>query len=425
MKSASNNDKTYYGEKALRRRKFVTRGLLSTSIFLLLVAVISLSLAMKQARIFSTVHYYADTWYISNLSSELYKLMISAYEIKSENYSQGKDDIALRLDVLYAVLSTDSNDLSYQTELKEYIPDAENVFSELKSFTIYWSDLLDNVQNDKELKVVSETILNDAQPLRLKINTTIAKFNQSYNQQEVEQKISQGKLAILFIFSFFILLIGVVLFIWRLIKNHQVTEAMADTLREANYTLEERVKERTLALQHMASTDELTGIYNRRAFMEKADSLIVKCNTLDLKYGLLMLDIDNFKSVNDHYGHLVGDGVIKSVGASMRSVFLESGIFGRIGGEEFAAILPLGRKPDLLEIAEEIRSLIEENIIIINDELKISITVSIGITYPEHPYETLTQLLSNADVALYRAKRTGRNKVCQFNDGSNDPHSQC
>lgn len=424
MKFASNNEKTYYGEKALRRRKFVTRGFLSASIFLLMVAIISLSLAMKQARIFSTVHYYADTWYISNVSSELYRLMISAYEIKAENYQQGKEDIALRLEVLYAVLSTDSNDLSNQTELREYIPDAESVFSELKSFIIYWRDLLDNVQNKKELKIFSETIIHDAQPLRLKINTTIAQFNQNYNQQEVEQKISQGKLAIIFIFSFFILLIGVVLFIWRLIKNNQVTEDMADTLREANYTLEKRVKERTLALQYMVSTDELTGIYNRRAFMEKADTLIIKYNKLDLKYGFLMLDIDNFKSVNDHYGHLAGDTVIKSVGTSMKSVFLESGIFGRIGGEEFAAIFPLKRKSDLLEIAEKIRSLVEENIITINNELKISVTVSIGITYPETSSATLTQLLSNADVALYHAKRTGRNKVCQFNDSSNDPHCE-
>ncbi|MCS3432682.1 GGDEF domain-containing protein [Klebsiella sp. BIGb0407] len=423
MKFALNNEKTYYGEKELRRRKFITRGLLTGSIFLLLVVVASLTLAMKQARIFSTVHYYADTWYISNVSSELYRLMLSAYEIKSEDYTQGKDEMTLRLDILYAVLSTDSNELSYQTELKEYIPDAENVFAELKSMTIYWSDLLENVQNDKDLKAVSDTIIADAQPLRLKINTTIAKFNQSYNQKEVEQKKSQGKLAIIFIFSFFILLVGIVLFIWRLIKNHQVTEAMADTLREANYTLEERVKERTLALQYMASTDELTGIYNRRAFIEKTESLIIKCNKLGLKYGLLMLDIDNFKSVNDHYGHLVGDEVIKNVGTSMRYVFLESGIFGRIGGEEFAAILPLGKKPDLLEIAEKIRSHIEEDVIIVNDELKISVTVSIGIAYPASPNETLTQLLSNADVALYRSKKAGRNKVSQFNDGSNDPHS--
>jgi len=423
MKFALSNEKTYYGEKELRRRKFITRGLLTGSIFLLLVVLASLTLAMKQARIFSTVHYYADTWYISNVSSELYRLMLSAYEIKTEDYSQGKDDIELRLDILYAVLNKDSNELSYQTELKEYIPDAENVFAELKSLTIYWSDLLGNVQNDKDLKAVSDTIIADAQPLRLKINTTIAKFNQSYNQKEVEQKKSQGKLAIVFIFSFLILLIGIVLFIWRLIRSHQVTEAIADRLREANATLEERVKERTLALQYMASVDELTGIYNRRAFMEKTESLIDKCNKLDLKYGLLMLDIDNFKSVNDHYGHLAGDEVIKSVSTAIRYVFLESGIFGRIGGEEFAATLPLGKKPNLLEIAEKTRRLIAENVIVIDDKLTISVTVSIGIAYPTHPNETLTQLLSNADVALYRAKKAGRNRISQFNEANNDPRS--
>jgi len=423
MKFVLNNEKPYYGEKALRKRKFITNGLLGGSVFLLIITVISLWLAMNQARVFSKVHYYLDTWYISNVSSELYRLMLSAHEIKSEDYEQGKDDISLRLDVLYAVLNKESNDLNYRTEFKEYVPDAENIFHELKTLTIHWSDLLEQAHDDKSLMLVSNTIIEEAKPLRLKINTTIAKFNQSYNIKEIEQKEWQGKLAILFMFSFLILLIGIILFIWRLIKNHQVTEAMADTLREANYTLEERVKERTLALQYMASVDELTGIYNRRAFMEKAESLIIKCNTLDLKYGLLMLDIDNFKSVNDHHGHLAGDKVIKSVTTSIRYVFLESGIFGRIGGEEFAAILPLGNKPNLLEIAEKTRRLIAENIIVINDEVTISVTVSIGIAYPDNTDETLTQLLSNADVALYRAKKAGRNRVSQFNDANNAPHS--
>lgn len=423
MKFVLNNEKPYYGEKALRRRKLITRGLLGGSVFLVLVTVLSLWLAMNQARVFSTVRYYLDTWYISNVSSELYRLMLSAHEIKSEDYSHGKDDISLRLDVLYAVLNKNTNELSYQTELKEYVPDAEDIFSELKVLTTRWNELLEKADDEKSLMLVSDIIIKESKPLRLKINTTIVKFNQSYNLKEIEQKEWQGKLAILFICSFLILLIGIVLFIWRLIKNHQFTEAITDTLREANYTLEERVKERTLALQYMASIDELTGIYNRRAFMEKTESLIVKCNNLNLKYGLLMLDIDNFKSVNDHYGHLIGDDVIKSVAASIKYVFQESGIFGRIGGEEFAITLPLGKKPNLLEIAEKIRSLIEGNITIVNDELKISITVSIGIAYSDDVNQTLTHLLSNADVALYRSKKTGRNRVSQFNDGNNDPHS--
>lgn len=418
MKSMLNNEKPYYGERALRRRRFITRGLLGGSVFLLLIVIVSLWLAMKQARIFSTVHYYADTWYISNVSSELYKLMLSAYEAKSEGYNQGKDDIALRLDILYAVLSTDTNELSYKTELKDYVPYTGEVFSELKTLTIHWSELLEKADDEKSLTAVANTIIKDTQPLRMKVNKAIVNFNQTYNQNEIEQKEWQGKLAIVFIFSFLILLFGIILVIWRLIKNHQVTEAIADTLREANATLEARVKERTLALQYMASTDEITGIYNRRAFIEKADLFISRCHQLNLKYGLLMLDIDHFKSINDHYGHLSGDDVIKSVGASMAFIFQDSGVFGRIGGEEFSAILSLEKESDLLEIAENIRSLIEENIIIVNDGLKINVTVSIGVSYSSDANETLTQLLSNADIALYRSKREGRNRVSQFNYGS-------
>lgn len=414
MKFVLNNEKPYYDEKSLRKRKLITRGFLGSSIFLLLVIVISLWLAMNQARVFTKVRYYLDTWYISNVSSELYRLMLSAHEIKSEEYLRGKDDLSLRLDVLYAVLSKDSNELNYRTELKEYVPDAEDIFNELKKLTGNWSDLLENAHDYPSLMLVSDTIIREAKPLRLKINTTIAKFNQSYNQKEIEQKEWQGQLAIGFMCSFIILLVGMILFIWRLIRNHQVIESIADTLREANHTLEERVKERTLALQHIASIDVLTGIYNRRAFMEKTEAFIVQCNRLNLNYGLLMLDIDNFKSVNDHYGHLIGDEVIKSVGASMTCVLQDSGIFGRIGGEEFAAALPLGKKTNLLEIAEKIRRLIEETIITVDDELAVSVTVSIGIAYPDNSNDTLNQLLSHADVALYRSKKDGRNRVSEF-----------
>nr|WP_246317639.1 GGDEF domain-containing protein [Hyphomicrobium methylovorum] len=126
---------------------------------------------------------------------------------------------------------------------------------------------------------------------------------------------------------------------------------------------------------------------------------------------LLMLDIDHFKSINDNYGHPAGDKVLAAAARRIKTAVRERDFVGRLGGEEFAVFLPQCSRRQAIEIAERIRSSIEENPILLDDGRRISITISIGATSDSASRTSLEQLLSSADQALYGAKSEGRNRV--------------
>jgi len=123
-------------------------------------------------------------------------------------------------------------------------------------------------------------------------------------------------------------------------------------------------------------------------------------------FTLLMIDIDNFKKFNDEFGHQTGDTILKNISNIFRVVSRKIDTIARYGGEEFAIILPNTKKREALVLAERLRKSVEES-----DKLK-NITISIGVaSFPENG-EKKEVLISNADRALYEAKRTGKNKAC-------------
>jgi diguanylate cyclase (GGDEF)-like protein len=158
-----------------------------------------------------------------------------------------------------------------------------------------------------------------------------------------------------------------------------------------------------------ASTDHLTGLFNRRAFFESAQTL---CRFQDRRkepVTLLMFDLDHFKSVNDRFGHGVGDDVLRVFASVARSSMRANDIIGRLGGEEFAAIVPGG--PDIAgKIAERLRVSFQAAGAEIEGHA-IAATVSIGIACACSPVADLSPLIQRADVALYRAKNSGRNRI--------------
>jgi diguanylate cyclase (GGDEF)-like protein len=125
---------------------------------------------------------------------------------------------------------------------------------------------------------------------------------------------------------------------------------------------------------------------------------------------MLMLDIDYFKSINDTYGHAAGDVVLKAMAASVSSILRASDIFGRLGGEEFAAILPQTDIEEGAEVAERLRSTLAGLGVEVGDE-RVSFTVSVGVTRVDGRDRTVEEVLNRADEALYKAKRMGRNRV--------------
>jgi diguanylate cyclase (GGDEF)-like protein len=167
------------------------------------------------------------------------------------------------------------------------------------------------------------------------------------------------------------------------------------------------------ALEQLASVDGMTGLNNRRNFMVLAESEWSRFKRYGRPLALLMIDIDLFKSVNDTYGHDAGDEVIKSVAEILQSHKRASDIVGRLGGEEFALILPEATLDRAASAGERFRQLVADRVVTAG-ERSISVTISIGASVCHADTSGIDELLKQADVALYQAKRSGRNRVCRF-----------
>ncbi|PKO57079.1 MAG: hypothetical protein CVU28_00590, partial [Betaproteobacteria bacterium HGW-Betaproteobacteria-21] len=157
-------------------------------------------------------------------------------------------------------------------------------------------------------------------------------------------------------------------------------------------------------------TDPLTGVSNRRHFLELLDAELARVKRLRSQAALLMTDLDHFKQVNDAYGHAAGDQVLKHYVGIIRQTLRKTDTIGRLGGEEFAILLPGDGIDGALELAERLRSRLEASPVL-SDGALISITVSIGIAALVRTDDTSDAPLQRADVALYAAKEGGRNRV--------------
>ncbi|WP_126785243.1 sensor domain-containing diguanylate cyclase [Idiomarina seosinensis] len=165
-----------------------------------------------------------------------------------------------------------------------------------------------------------------------------------------------------------------------------------------------------LKLREMVATDEMTGLYNRRFFSEEVEKSLLHASRHKEPLSLLMLDIDHFKTVNDNYGHPAGDSVIKAISDTLQHETRSGDSVSRIGGEEFAIMLPKTPFEDAFRVAEKLRANIEQQSIKISTDTEIAVTITIGVAAAVNG-DTWTKLLSRADKALYRGKGSGRNKV--------------
>lgn len=166
------------------------------------------------------------------------------------------------------------------------------------------------------------------------------------------------------------------------------------------------------ALEHQAQTDPLTQVANRGRFVEIANLELARCRRYGHPLSLWMLDIDHFKVVNDTYGHHVGDIALQSLMATCKQALRDWDILGRMGGEEFAVLLPETDVTQSLDVAERLRLAVAATDIPIEDGKVVSLTVSTGIATANDGDITVNTLLERADKALYEAKRNGRDKVC-------------
>ena len=162
-------------------------------------------------------------------------------------------------------------------------------------------------------------------------------------------------------------------------------------------------------LESLATIDGLTGVLNRRAWMEKAQEELERAKRYKYPFAIVMLDIDDFKRVNDTWGHLAGDNVLRTIGNILKECSRKVDCPGRYGGEEFVLLMPHTTGEDALVVAERLRKTIEET----NMGVPTKITATFGVSWfdPENPDFDLDQILLKADKALYYGKRIGKNRV--------------
>lgn len=188
-------------------------------------------------------------------------------------------------------------------------------------------------------------------------------------------------------------------------EDHQVRIAVAHDITER--------KQMELRLQHMAGHDQLTALPNRALLLDRIQTALTQARRDQAHLSLLFIDIDEFKEVNDRYGHPVGDELLREIARRLRACVRESDTAGRLGGDEFLILITgNGALGDVVMIAEKIRSELDLPFALGNLQLRVS--PSIGIAqYPEHG-EDLKQLVQHADEAMYRAKNAGGNRISVF-----------
>ncbi|MCM8826629.1 MAG: GGDEF domain-containing protein [Candidatus Omnitrophica bacterium] len=166
-------------------------------------------------------------------------------------------------------------------------------------------------------------------------------------------------------------------------------------------------------LQEISIHDYLTGVFNRRHIMERFSEEFERAKKFSFNISFLMVDVDDFKKLNDTYGHIVGDVILREIAYSLKENIREIDSIGRLGGEEFAIILPETNKGSAIIVAKRMQERIALKKIKAFDE-KINVTVSIGVS--SYPQDSLSSdmLMEIADKAMYKAKQSGKNRVSWF-----------
>lgn len=167
-------------------------------------------------------------------------------------------------------------------------------------------------------------------------------------------------------------------------------------------------------LERRAYYDYLTGLANRRYFLESAEHELTRALRYGSELSIVMMDVDHFKQVNDTYGHKVGDTVLQKLSEIARATLRDIDVIGRIGGEEFALLLPETGRDQAMEAAERLRTALAAAKVAMPSGLPLQFTVSLGVATLEGKDTNIDMLLNQADQALYKAKSEGRNRVCEY-----------
>ncbi|MDZ7844456.1 MAG: diguanylate cyclase [Anaerolineales bacterium] len=200
----------------------------------------------------------------------------------------------------------------------------------------------------------------------------------------------------------------------REIEKRKKTELERDQLIKELKESRKKYKELSERLHQVSITDELTGIANRRFFNQMLETEWKRSRRNDEPLSLLIMDVDNFKAINDQFGHLRGDQYLQTVAQALSTAFQRPGdLLARFGGDEFAAVLPATDQQGAIRVAEKCRLILKElEFTFGKDQHQMGVTLSVGVvTAQPDPAVSPEALLNTADQALYRAKEKGKNRL--------------
>ena len=192
----------------------------------------------------------------------------------------------------------------------------------------------------------------------------------------------------------------------REVDRHFVVAVEIHSSSSPRYAMRQRLEE----LQEMAMHDPLTGIANRRFVEISLAARLEELRRYGFPFALLFTDVDNFKPINDTYGHTVGDRILKMIGATLAHSLRSFDVIGRWGGEEFVTLLVNIQPEDLFILSDRLRRLVEKSMLTIENGETIGVTVSIGATVARVG-DTIETLVERADKLMFESKRRGRNQV--------------
>lgn len=203
--------------------------------------------------------------------------------------------------------------------------------------------------------------------------------------------------------------LGVNDFVMRPIERNELNARVKTQIRRQRYTVE--LRESLNSTMAMAVIDQLTGLYNRRYFERHLAMVLEKAQSQDRDMAIMLLDIDYFKPVNDTYGHDAGDAALKEFAARLQRNIRGVDLACRYGGEEFVVVMPDTDLRQAENVAERVRSAMADEGFNVGLDRALSLTVSVGLALNTVQNDTPETILKRADIALYHAKRTGRNRV--------------
>ena len=300
---------------------------------------------------------------------------------------------------------------------REYLKEIDRVNEEVSALNQQLAVLFNNGSKDQAREILLDEIMPKTEPQLNQLENLLITQREGVQQalERADEVARENRLRFVFyaVFSILISLTVAILAVTygqRLSKQlEDLTDYLEDKVQERTESLldtQKELLENNDELARLASTDSLTGLFNRNRMNNILTNEYSRYKRHNQCFGIIMLDIDHFKSINDNHGHDVGDLILVQLARQLQKVVRNSDYVARWGGEEFLICCTTIRPGEISAIAENIRK------VIANTDFKVvhNLTVSLGCAII-HPHETVEALIKRADIVLYEAKNNGRNQL--------------